>query len=123
MSNTVNSEPVGAFFANLNRNNKSIKRDRAVAIAEDAQLLYKREIEDLEVQRRKLQRERQNMLDLSPTNADSLVLASDFNAKAFVEKDIEIGVKLRNIEIKLDIAKKSYDELFANQTAEEAIAE
>ena len=40
----------GAFFDNLNRNNKSIKRDRAVAITEDAKLLYKRTIEDMDMQ-------------------------------------------------------------------------
>jgi hypothetical protein len=102
----------GAFFDNLNRNNRSIKRDRAVAITEDAKLLYKRNIEDLEMQMKKLARERVNMLDLSPTSADSLILASDFDAPAFVKKDIELGVKIRTLQITLDIAKESYGKLF-----------
>ena len=102
----------GAFFDNLNRNNRSIKRDRAVAITEDAKLLYKRNIEDLEMQMKKLARERVNMLDLSPTSADSLILASDFDAPAFVKKDIDLGVKIRTLQITLDIAKESYGKLF-----------
>lgn len=102
----------GVFFDNLNRNNKSIKRDRAIAITEDAKLLYKRTIEDMEMQLKKLNRERVNMLDLSPTSADSLILATDFNADAFVKKDIDLGVKIRNLQITLEIARESYKKLF-----------
>lgn len=72
---------VGAFVASLKRNNKQIRDDRATAIAEDTEVLYKRKVEDLELSIRKMQREQENMLDLSPTNAQSLVLASDFNSK------------------------------------------
>lgn len=110
----VDSELKGAFFDNLNRNNKSIKRDRAIAITEDAKLLYKREIEDMEMQLKRLTRERVNMLDLSPTTADSLILASDFDAPQFVKKDIELGLKVRNLQIAYDIAKESYTKLFDN---------
>jgi hypothetical protein len=102
----------GSFVESLRRNNSKIKQDRAAAIAEDAELIYKREVEDLEMQIRQIKRERNSMLDLSPTNTDSLVLASDFNSKAFVNKDLELGVKMRNLEIKLEIAKARYRELF-----------
>lgn len=105
----------GAFFESLVRNNKKIRNDRAVAIAEDAQLIYKREKEDLELQIKRLKRERENMLDLSPTDAQSLVLATDFNSKAFVEKDIDIGVKIRNLEIKHEIASERYARLFGKE--------
>jgi hypothetical protein len=102
----------GAFLQSLKRNNDRIREDRAQAIAEDAQLIYKREIEDMDLQIKRLKRERDSLLDLSPTNADSLVLAADFDAKAFVQKDIHIGVQMRNLEIKLDIAKLRYRYLF-----------
>jgi hypothetical protein len=52
------------------------------------------------------------MLDLSPTNAMNLTLASDFDSKIYVDKDIELGVKIRNVEIKLEIARKRYAYLF-----------
>ena len=102
----------GAFKESLYRNNSKIRKDRADSIIEDAELIYKREIEDLEVQMKKMQREQENMLDLSPTNAMNLTLASDFDSKIYVDKDIELGVKIRNVEIKLDIARKRYAYLF-----------
>lgn len=104
--------PTGAFLATLTRNNKQIRSDRALAISEDAQTLYKRQIEDMQMEIKRLARERTSMLDLSPTDSTSLKLASDFNAQDFVSKDIEIGVKMRNLGIKLEIAQESYAKLF-----------
>ncbi len=104
----------GAFIESLKRNNKQIRSDRATSIAEDAQIIYKREVEDLEIEIKKLKRERENMLDLSPSDANSLVLASDFKSKEFVRKDIEIGIQIRNLEIKLQISKERYAYLFEN---------
>lgn len=105
-------EMKGAFVSSLVRNNKKIREDRAIAIAESAQMLYKREVEDTQLAIRQLIRERDNMLDLSPTTSDSLVLATDFDAKTFVMKDIELGIKIRTLEIKLEIAKTRYATLF-----------
>jgi hypothetical protein len=102
----------GAFLTSLKRNNKQIRADRATAIAEDAQVLYRRSVEDLEIKINRMKRDRENMLDLSPENAMSLKLASDFNADEYVTKDIELGVNIRNAEIKLEIAKKQYEYLF-----------
>ena len=112
---TLNEMP-GAFVGSLVRNNKKIREDRAIAIAEDAQTIYKREVEDIEMKIKKLKRERENMLDLSPTTSDSLVLASDFDAKAFVEKEIKMGVEIRNLQITLDIASERYTHLFGGTT-------
>lgn len=108
------SEMTGAFVGSLIRNNKKIREDRAIAIAESAEMIYKREVEDTELQIKQLRRDRDAMLDLSPTDAQSLVLASDFDAKSFVAKDIKFGIDLRNLEIKLEIAKARYAHLFKN---------
>ena len=78
-------------------------------------MVYKRQIEDLELSVKKMRREQENMLDLSPTNSMSLIVASDFDSTAYVDKDIELGVKIRNTEIKLEIAKKRYAYLFGGQ--------
>lgn len=102
----------GAFIDSLKRNNKQIREDRAEAIGEDAQLVFRRKVEDLELNIKKMRRERENMLDMSPTHAQSLVLASDFNAEEYVQKDIDLGVKIRNAEITLEIAKERYIYLF-----------
>jgi len=105
-------EVQGAFAESLKRNNKQIRHDRADAIVEDTELAYKRAIEDLELGLKKLNRERENMLDLSPTNAQSLVLASDFDCNAYVLKDLELGVKIRNDTIKLEVAQGQFNLLF-----------
>ena len=106
MESTENKEVKGAFVSALVRNNKQIKDDRARAIGEDTELVYKRKIEDMEMSLKKMAREQENMLDLSPTNAMSLVLASDFDSDKYIEKDIELGLRIRNTEIKLEIAKR-----------------
>ena len=85
-------ELAGAFISSLTRNNKEIRADRAAAIAEDAELVYKRKIEDLEISIRKMQREQEYMLDLSPTTTQSLILASDFNCEEYVTTDIDLGI-------------------------------
>ncbi len=108
----VQDQKDGMFIYALKRNNKQIREDRANAIMEDTQLVYKRQIEDLELSLRKMKREQENMLDLSPTNAQSLVLASDFDHVSYVAKDIELGVRIRNIEITLEIAIRRYKYLF-----------
>jgi hypothetical protein len=80
------AEIKGAFVGSLVRNNKKIREDRAIAIAEAAEMLYKRSIEDTEVKLKQMRREREAMLDLSPTDAQSLVLASEFDASSKLEK-------------------------------------
>ena len=105
----------GAFVSSLKRNNKEIKADRASAIAEDAQLVYRRRMEDLELSVKKLKRERDNMLDLSPDNAQSLILASNFNCEDLVSKDIDLGIKIRQAEITLEIARERYNYLFGGK--------
>jgi len=110
--NDQNQEIDTAFMNSLVRNNAKIRHDRAEVIAEDAFVTYKRAVEDIQLKIKKLIRERDNMLDLSPDTALSLIVASDFDAKAFTEKDIELGIKIRNEEIKLEIAQKRFNWLF-----------
>lgn len=112
VGSVVEGSAVGSFYSSLKRNNKQIRDDRATAIAEDTALGYKRMVEDIELSIKKMKREQENMLDLSPTNAQSLVLASDFDSKSFIEKDIELGIRIRNAEIKLEIALKRFKYLF-----------
>lgn len=109
---TTTTKTTGLFEASLKRSNTKIREDRATAIVDNTQLLYKRQIEDLQVIIKQTRMEQDNLLDLSPTSADSLVLANDFDAKKYVERDIELGVKIRNLEIKLEIAVKRYAILF-----------
>ena len=111
MMNLTEQVP-GAFMETLTRNNRKIREDRALSIAEETRLKYRRKVEDLELRLSQLKRDRLNMLDLSPTDAHSLVVASDFDGDAFVEKHMEIGVKIREVEIQLEIANAAYSNLF-----------
>lgn len=105
-------EMKGKFVDSLKRNNKKIREDRAIQIAESAQMKYKRKVEDLQHEIRDLNRTRNAALDLSPDTGDSLKLALNFNADEFVQSDINIGLKIREKEILLEIAQTRYNELF-----------
>lgn len=103
---------LGTFIESLKRNNKQIRDDRAQAIAEDCQLVYRRRIEDTEMAISRFTRDLSNMLDLSPDTATSLKLAINFNATEFVTTREELVLKLRNEKIRLEELKKDYEELF-----------
>ena len=104
----------GTFKTDLQRNFKQLKDSRAESVAEDVEIIYKRKIEDLCHEIRNIERDRENiMLDLSPTNVTSaFAVPSDFNAEKFLEKDIQLGIRKREAEIKLDIVARRYEELF-----------
>ncbi len=102
----------GAFVASLKRNNRQIKDDRAESIGEDAQMRYRRTVEDLAMSIKRMKRKRENMLDMSPDNALSLMVANNFDSEKFVEEDIKLGIDIRNAEIKFEIADAQYDRLF-----------
>ena len=105
----------GTFVSSLRRNNKQIRDDRALAIAEDAELIFKREVEDIQTALKVAKRERDGMLDLGGKSTTEIISQSDFAAKEFVAKDLELGLKIRNLEIKLEIASGRYNELFTEK--------
>lgn len=104
----------GAFTASLYRNNAQIKKDRALAIGKNAERIYRRAIEDREAEIEDIISERSNLLDLSASSTTTLIVASDFKAQEFVIKDLELGVKIRNLKVKLELAKARYAELFSD---------
>lgn len=105
----------GAFITSLKRNNKEIKHDRAQTIFEDVELKYRREIEDLQIETRMLVKQQEAMLDMSPENTLSFIKVSDFNPDEYIRKDLDLGIQIRNKEIKLEIAKKRYAYLFGGE--------
>lgn len=102
----------GLFAATLKRNYKQIRDDRAAQIIDVTALKFKRKIEDYEMSIRDMTREMEGLIDLSPTTTQTLVVASDFDADKFIEKSIELGVKIRNERIKLEIATDQFHKLF-----------
>lgn len=102
----------GQFARFLLRNNKTIKEDRALTILRRAELAYKRQVEDIESELQDLEAERKGLLDLSPTNADSLILATDFKPEQFYTTDMRLTLKIRETKIRLEEARTRFKELF-----------
>ena len=63
-----------------------------------------------------------SMMDLSPDDANSLVPAKNFDASKYVAEDQEIALKIRNLEIKLELARSRYKKLFVEEATEELIS-
>ncbi len=99
------------FVDALRRNNDQIREDRAKTIGEDSELIYKRRIEDIELKIKRIAREQEGAIDISPLDRNSLTFV-DFDPESFVEKDIELSLKIRNLKIQFEIAKKRYEYLF-----------
>lgn len=109
------AENQGLFATSLKRTNKQIKDDRADAIIKKTKMNFGRMVEDLKMELDSMIVERENLTDLSPTDAKSLVLASDFNEKDFIEKDLELSYKIRETEIRLKIATDRFETLFGTK--------
>jgi len=102
----------GFLQESLSRGNKQIRLERGDAIAEDLEMIYKREIEDKEVAIKRLERQQSNAFDFSPTNSQSLVMGKDFDAGIVKDEDLKVALAMHNESIKLLIAKKRYNYLF-----------
>lgn len=113
----------GVFKTDLMRTFKQLKESRAESVAEDVEIIYKRQIEDLCHQIRNYDRDRENLiLDLSPSSAFSgNVVPSDFKPSDFLSKDIEIGLNKRDAIIKLEIVIERYQYLFGEIQDKSAI--
>lgn len=111
---TEATQAPGAFMASLVRNNKTIRDDRAAAIFEDAEMLYKRKVEDLRTRLKRMIRERDNMLDMSPSDKNTIISATDFKGDEFVANDHALSVSIRNLSIEVDVAEARYRTLFGD---------
>ena len=116
-------ENKGVFKTDLMRTFTQLKESRAESVAEDVEIIYKRQIEDLCHQIRNYDRDRENLiLDLSPSSAFSgNVVPSDFKPSDFLAKDVEIGLNKRDAIIKLEIVIERYEYLFGPISDKSAI--
>jgi hypothetical protein len=99
------------FIESLQRNNDQIREDRARTIGADSELIYRRRVEDIELKIKRLEREQEGLIDISPLDRNSLTFA-DFNPEAFVQKDMELSLTIRNLNIQLEVARKRFEYLF-----------
>ncbi len=99
------------FIESLRRNNDQIREDRAKTIGEDSELIYRRRVEDIELKIKRLEREQEGLIDISPLDKNSLTFA-DFQLEAFVQKDMELSLTIRNLNIQFEVTKKRFEYLF-----------
>lgn len=107
-------EATGFLQQSLNRSNKQIRQERGDAIAEDLEIIYKRKVEDLEVDVKRAYRQQENAFDFSPTNSQSLVMAKELESVDILGKDLALGLEIRNLSIQLNIARERYNHLFGH---------
>lgn len=111
----VDEEVKGALYQSLNRNNAQIKRDRAEIIGEDLEMEFSRGVQDAAKELKRVKRERDGMYDFSPTTSQSLVLAADLDAQLILKRDTELSVKIRKLELELEIRHERYKFLFGKE--------
>lgn len=102
------------FIESLQRNNDKIREDRARTIGKDSELIYRRKVEDIELKINKLEREQEGLIDISPLDKNSLTFA-DFQPETFVQRDIELSLTIRNLNIQLDVSVKRFEYLFGKK--------
>lgn len=105
----------GTFVKALSRNSGEVLNHRAASIGESAKIAYKRRVEDLEFALNDMKRQQEAMLDMSPDNTQSLILAKNFSAPKFAEEDANLALKIHNTEVKLKVEKARYEELFGTE--------
>ncbi len=116
--NLLETVAKGTLGASLLRNNKQIKEERGLAIWEETERTYRRKVEDLSDKVKRLERQRTALLDLSPENTQSLILAKDFDPEQFYKADFDFTMQIRTAKIELLEAQGRYNQLFVNADAE-----
>ncbi len=113
----------GLFYQNLTRDFKKLKADRAESVTEDAEIAYKRHIEDYCRDLREISRRRENlMLELAPTTTyDATVVPADFDVNKFMAEDEKLGIRSRELTIKLEIMLDRYETLFGEYTDKDLV--
>jgi hypothetical protein len=117
-------EQSGAFASSLLRNASKIKEDRALAILRNGEKHFRRQVEDIQDRIANLQSERDALLDMSPTDINSLVLASDFKAEEFYNTIRKITLSIREARVELEEMQAQYQWLFgvAEATEKETVS-
>lgn len=102
---------LGAFHESLVRTNRQIKADRAAAISEDVETVYRRKVEDLGLKIRRMKQTQSASLDFSPETAGTLKL-QQIDAESFSDSDLKACRDIRDLEITYELAKVRYHYLF-----------
>jgi hypothetical protein len=107
--NYENQDPEWTFTMG---DEKPASRDETTPPGQESQLLYKREIQNLARLIQYLKKQQEDLAGMTPTETETSEITDAIDSGAYVSKEIEIGVKIRDLEKKLESAKKRYQFLF-----------
>ena len=108
-------ESAGIFGEMLNRNNKQIKQTRAKELLEDASEPYAQIINTKRKTLRRLTRNREASLDLSPDDTTTFMKVKDFDGESFATEDAKATVDIRNLTIEITELETRYMNLFGKE--------
>lgn len=108
-------EKRGKFFESLNRSFKNVRADRAAAVVDDVEIEFKRCVENLWRDIKRLNSKKLGLLDLSSSNALTIKSVEDIKPEAFVAEYVKVNVDLRKTKIQYLVARKAYNELFGTK--------
>ena len=103
----------GLFYETLNGSNAQILRDRSEDIIMDTHQDYNTAFNILERDLRNAKADRKPHMDLSPVSKDVLTFTTNFKSQSWVQKDIELSMKIMNFEMKLEVLRKRIEELYS----------
>lgn len=113
---TAQKTKSGTFQAMLQRNNKQLREDRALEIAEDLEIAYSRRIEDREKEIKAIDRKMNRMLDITGDNIQTRMSSKDFEAEAFLDVREALIKDRAGSELILDRLKEDYNALFEDSS-------
>lgn len=102
----------GALQQSLDRNSKTIRKDRAQTISDTARLRYRRAIEDKHLSLRECKSQQDALIDMSPDNTMSIIRVADFDAEEFVKANADLARKIYDLSIVIEVMTADYKRLF-----------
>ena len=106
---------VGELQKSLDRNRSKIRADRAEQIADDTRIEFRRSIEDIAREIRRLRSSRSALLDMSPDNSMSIISVKEFSAENFVREASSIAKAIFNKQQELKVLSEEYEFLFGEK--------
>jgi hypothetical protein len=102
----------GALAESLGRNGTKIRADRARQIADDSKVEFRRTVEDIGRDIRRLEISKEGLLDMNGDNELSIISSRDFNVDTFIKETVSIVKQIANKQIAYDLLAKEYEYLF-----------
>lgn len=108
-----NTNHMSKFLEKLTRNNGEVKKERAERLEKITKSSAEAKVTELENKKLQLEDELDSQLDVTASNdINSLNKIEDWDADAFIEKRVRLKVDLKNVELNLEAARETRDELF-----------